>query len=377
MTEPVSQIAPVDAKAAAELLMQDQTLCEQPLDLNLGDCSLSIVSNSQPLLDRLRGYFSHLSQRPSQTSIKVIAIESEVLDSGLSFSDWRREPGKSGRKDAYVELSDGRLILKVRTGMLFLQSQAWRIATGPCLRYDNQLINFINSQIMNRLQHRGWLICHAAALMLGDNALAIAGFSGGGKSTLMLHLMEHPRSRFLTNDRLFMRDCSSVVEAVGIPKLPRINPGTVVNNNRLKSLIDETRRSELLQMPKRVLWHLEEKFDVDIERFYGLDRINTSTAVPLTGLLILNWHNEGHEPVTIKEINLKDRSELLQAVMKSPGPFYQDRFGVFLRDQDPLQGEPYVHLLNRVKVYEVTGGMDFEELTRLCFEKWGGEVNRV
>jgi HprK-related kinase B len=377
MSEPVRQIAPVNAKAAAELLMQDQTLCEQPLYLNFGDCSLSIVSNSQPLLDRLRVYFSHLSQQPSQTSIEVIAIESEVLDSGLSFSDWRREPGKSGRKDAYAELPDGRLILKVRTGMLFLQSQAWRIAAGPCLQYDNQLINFINSQIMNWLQQRDWLICHAAGLMLGNNALAIAGFSGGGKSTLMLHLMEHPRSRFLTNDRLFMRECDSVVEAVGIPKLPRINPGTVVNNNRLESLIDETRRSELLLMPKQELWHLEEKFDVDIERFYGSDRIDTSTAVPLIGLLILNWHNKGLEPVTIGEVDLNVRSELLRAVMKSPGPFYQDRFGAFLQDQDPLQGESYLHLLNRVKVYEVTGGMDFDGLTRLCFEKWGGEVGQV
>jgi HprK-related kinase B len=183
--------------------------------------------------------------------------------------------------------------------------------------------------------------------------------------------MEHPKSCFLTNDRLFLRVNDSTVEAVGIPKLPRINPGTVVTNDRLKTLIDETRRSALLQMPKQELWDLEEKFDVDIEHFYGKGRINTSTAVPLAGLLILSWNRESRSPVAIKEVVLSERRELLQAVMKSPGPFYQNQQGEFLQDEEPLPTEPYQALLNRVRVYEVTGKVDFEALTALCFEKWG------
>ena len=364
---------PVDAKSAAELLMQNQPLCERPLHLTVGDCGLTIRSNSEPLLDRLRGYFAHLSQQPTHAAMEVIAIESKVLDSGLPFIDWRREPGKSGRKDAYVELPDGRLILKVRTGMLFLQSEGWRIAAGPCLEYDNQLINFINSQIMNWLQQRDWLICHAAGLMLDGHALAIAGFSGGGKSTLMLHLMEHPNSRFLTNDRLFLRLRGVEVEAVGIPKLPRINPGTVVNNSRLAGLIDEQRRAELLQMPKQALWDLEEKFDVDVARLYGRDRIDTSTPVHLSGLLILNWSKTDDIPVAIHKVDPARRSELLSAVMKSPGPFYQDKLGAFIEDEDPLRAEPYQALLKGVNVFEVTGRMDFAELTALCLKKWGGK----
>lgn len=370
MTELTSAGSQLDSKSSAELLIQGQTLCAKPLYLNLGDFSLSIASNSQLLLDRLQHYFAHLPQQPTKAAVEIVAIESEVLESGLSFKDWLREPGKTGRKDAYLELADGRLILKVRTGMLFLQSQERLIAAGPCLNNDNQLINFINSQIMNWLQQRNWLICHAAGLMLGPNALAIAGFSGGGKSTLMLHLMEHPESCFLTNDRFFLRARESSVEAVGIPKLPRINPGTVVNNERLKPLIDRARQNELLQMPKQQLWDLEEKFDVDIERFYGKGRINTSQPVALAGLLILNWDRTASEPVAIKQIAISERSELLKAVMKSPGPFYQDNSGVFIQDKDPLLTEPYLELLSKLNLYEVTGRLDFEALTALCFERW-------
>ncbi|MEW8383144.1 MAG: hypothetical protein AB2704_14935, partial [Candidatus Thiodiazotropha taylori] len=197
-------------------------------------------------------------------------------------------------------------------------------------------------------------------------------FSGGGKSTLMLHLMEHPESRFLTNDRLFLRESNQLVEAVGIPKLPRVNPGTVVNNPRLQALIEEPRRSELLAMPKQALWELEEKFDVDVEQLYGKGRIDTSTAVPLAGLIILNWHRDSDQPVSMKQISISGREELLKAVMKSPGPFYQDRSGRFLQDEAPLASEPYLALLDRIPVYEVSGGLDFAALTERCFAKWGG-----
>ncbi|MCG7935905.1 MAG: HprK-related kinase B [Candidatus Thiodiazotropha taylori] len=371
MTQSADDYQQMQSKTAAALLIQEQTLHEIPLYLNLGELSVAIKSNSRQLLSRLADYFAHLPQQPTDGALEIVAIQSDVLETGIEFSDWKREPGKTGRKDAYLELSDGRLILKVRTGMLFLQSKDHCVAAGPCLTYDNQLVNFINSQIMNWLQNRDWLICHAAALMLGNNAVAVAGFSGGGKSTLMLHLMEHPESRFLTNDRLFLRESNQLVEAVGIPKLPRINPGTVVNNPRLQALIEEPRRSELLAMPKQALWELEEKFDVDVEQLYGKGRIDTSTAVPLAGLIILNWHRDSDQPVSMKQVSISGREELLKAVMKSPGPFYQDRSGRFLQDEAPLASEPYLALLDRISVYEVSGGLDFAALTELCFDKWG------
>ncbi|MES9992340.1 MAG: HprK-related kinase B [Candidatus Thiodiazotropha sp.] len=362
----------LNAGHAAELLMQGVSLADRCLHLAIGDCGLVIRSNSEPLLDRLASYFHHLPKRRVTSSIAVIAIQGDKLETGLPFIDWRREAGKSGRKDAYVDLADGRLVLKVRTGMVFLQSEQWRIAAGPCIANDNQLINFINSQVMNWLQQREWLICHAAGLMLNGKGIALAGFSGGGKSTLMLHLMEQPKSRYLTNDRLFLRRRGVAVEAVGIPKLPRINPGTVVNNPRLSPLIDDARRQQLLQLPKQALWELEEKFDVDVERLYGADRIDTSTALPLAALVILNWKRKDRSPVKLAKIDITQRSELLNAVMKSPGPFYQDALGDFLRDDEPLQPAPYQALLKSIPVYEVTGRIDFDELSGLCLKQWSG-----
>jgi HprK-related kinase B len=370
MNTPTEWIGVSDARGAARLLMQDLLLCEAPLHLSIGECSLLIRSNSQSLLNRLAAYFHHLPKRVGAAAIEVIAIEGDKLETGLPFIDWRREAGKSGRKDAYVDLSDGRLVLKVRTGMLFLQSEQWRIAVGPCEAFDNQLINFINSQVMNWLQQRDWLICHAAGLVLGGHGIAMAGFSGGGKSTLMLHLMEHPKSRYLTNDRLFLRRQGVSVEAVGIPKLPRINPGTVVHSPRLSQLIDAQRKEALLKLPQQALWQLEEKFDVDVENLYGRDHIDTSTPIPLAAMVILNWRREMRCPVKMTKVDIEQCGELLHTVMKSPGPFFQDRLGEFIQDDEALQPAPYLALLKGVPIYEVTGKIDFAGLSGLCMKMW-------
>jgi HprK-related kinase B len=209
----------VEADAGA--LQDDTRLCADELYLALGECTLRLRSNSTELLAVLTDYFSHVASDARTPDIDIIAIERDAPELGLDFIDWKREPGKTGRKDSYVDLPGGRIVRKVRTGMVFLQSNRQRIAAGPCLKYNNQVINFINSQYMNWLQNRGWLICHAAGLVYRGKCLGIAGFSGGGKSTLMLHLLDNDEMSYLTNDRLFIHAGSGRIMARGIPKLPR------------------------------------------------------------------------------------------------------------------------------------------------------------
>jgi len=285
---------------------------------------------------------------------------------GLDFVDWKREPDKTGRKDAYVDLEDARLVQKVRTGMVFLQSRDARIAAGPCRRYDNQVINFVNAQYMNWLQNRGWLICHASGLVKDSGCLAIAGFSGGGKSTLMLRLMDDPAVSYLTNDRLFVHRADTGTQAVGIPKLPRINPGTIVHNPALHGLLSDAQRAEFLAMPREELWHLEDKYDVHVDRVYGAGRI--TEQAPLRAFLVLNWQRDSDTPLRVEQVDLARRRELLAAIMKSPGPFYQFTDGSFFTDTMALNEEAYLAALDGVAVYEASGRVDFDGLTRHCLQ---------
>lgn len=348
-------------------LLGKHILLKDHLRFAIGGFSIQVHSNSRKVLDRLDKYFSSFASETGQATVELIAIEGEPVDLPVHFTHWQREPGKSGRKDSYVDMAYCRLIRKVRTGMVFLQSADLRVATGPCLDNINQLVNFINAQYMNWLQQHGWLICHAAALTYKDQAYAFAGFSGGGKSTLMLQLLNTAGTNYLTNDRLFLRDEAGQVNAAGIAKLPRINPGTIVHNPKLHGLMPEQQRQKFLSMPSTELRRIEDKYDVYIDQVYGPERI--VSKAPLQALVILNWQHDSKQALQVERVQLTTRQALLEAVMKSPGPFYQYASGRFYQERGVLPKQDYLQLLKDLAVYEVRGGVDFDNLTAFCREK--------
>lgn len=353
-----------DVAFFADRFLNNHALVDKQVLLDLNGYRIALLSNSAGLLEKLENYFHHVTST-GNADIEVVCIESEVNDAdGIEFIDWKREPGKSGRKDAYFDLTDGRLVQKVRTGMLFLQSRVHRIAIGPCLENDNQVINFINAQYMNWLQQRDHLICHASGLVFKQQCLAIAGFSGGGKSTLMLHMLAKPGVSYLTNDRLFLSRRDEAVIATGIPKLPRVNPGTLLNDPMLKPIISAERCQSLEALTLEELWHLEEKYDVDVQAIYGSNKIIPQQRI--SAFLILNWKFNADEPCHIQQVELSQRHDLLAAVMKSPGPFYQFKDGRFFMDNMELDKRHYLDMMNAIRIYEATGKVDFEYATEYC-----------
>lgn len=353
----------------AQQMLQGQDILTDVLCLKIGECRLDLHSNSKALIDKLQLFFSSCNVIGDQgaADIKMTAIECEALDLGIDFIDWKREPGKTGRKDEYFDLSGARVVRKVRTGMVFLQNEQQRIAAGPCIENDNQVINYLNSQYMNWLQQRDWLICHAAGFVHNNKGFAIAGFSGGGKSTLMLNLMNDTANSYLTNDRLFIRSSDGQISMTGIPKLPRINPGTISGNPVLHQLMAEDELASYQAMAKEELWDIEKKYDVPIKQVYGETRIQNDA--PLEAFIILNWSRQSDEPVSLTKVNIEEHRDLLKAIMKSSGPFYQDEHENFQPDDIELDEEAYLAMLSDAKIYEAHGGIDFAQLTKLFNDK--------
>ncbi len=361
----------MDAEAAARELGAGLAPCGNELALDFGGFAIRLRTNAPELIARLKDYFRHAVAPVAEPHVDILAWERAAPEFDENFVDWKRDGGKTGRKDAYADLPDARLVRKVRTGMMFLQSENKAVAAGPCLANDNQVINFVNAQYMNWLQRRGWMICHAAGVARGGRALGLAGFSGGGKSTLMLNLMEKDATAFLSNDRLFVHNVDGGAAARGVPKLPRINPGTAIHNPRLEGLIPKARRDALLALPPDELWEIEEKYDVDVERLYGPGRI--ASEAPLTAFLILNWSRASEDEFAIRPVAPSERRDLLPAVMKSPGPFYQYADGSFFADNTPLDQEAYLKTFEGVSFYEATGRVDFEGAARHCTELLMGD----
>ncbi|MEO9528081.1 HprK-related kinase B [Roseibium sp.] len=342
------------------LAPERETRTCDPVFLTVGGFVIEVRCTSEALLAELLRYFQHVISAPGSPHMTVHVLGTAELPFKVDYADWTREPGKSGRKDAICDLENGRLVMKVRTGIQFVQAPAWAIAFGPAGDHPNQVINFVNTQILNHFQRQGWSACHAAAVRTADRGLAISGLSGGGKSTTMLRLMEIAGTKYVTNDRLLVRNAGNRTDALGIPKLPRINPGTIVNNARLSGLLDEEREEELRNMEPDELWHVEEKYDLFIDDIYGPGRI--AHDAQLTDFWVLNWSRNSTVPTQVKETELNSRPDLLSAIVKSPGPFFQAADGAFWTDRSQLDTDAYLDALSGVRVWEVTGHIDFDAL---------------
>ena len=339
-----------------------------------------VESNEPALLAELADYFKDFRQIKADsyeaaqaagdaadhlTRITAIQADPPDLSGFRTMTIGEYKPSVRGPKEAFFDVADGRVVHKLRTGMWFMFSRDEHLAIGPCTDNPNQVVNFINNRMIQWSLHRGALLGHASAVchQAGDageaalpNAIAIAGFSGMGKSTLALHLMKDPQLDFLSNDRVMIRPANEAgqVELEGVPKHPRINPGTILDNPKLIGLLDDAERAKFQALPTDELWQLEHKFDGLIGTCFPEQRFVLRAR--LVGLVLLNWTREGGECVA-RRINLRQRPELLPALIKTPGVFYLSGHGQ-AKSRDV---ERYLEYLDGVEVLELSGGIDFEQ----------------
>lgn len=343
--------------------LKDQLLNDYPPEysfyLDMGYGSFCIKTNSKDLLDCLLHYFrGFCSDQGSAEDPGIVALETPDTPLEIDFVDWEREGGKVGKKDSYFDTEGGRFCRKVRTGMQYLINPETRIVFGQALKNYNQVVNFINSQQIALLLHQGYQLTHAAALWYQERGIAISAVSGGGKSTMMLHLMNQG-AVFCSNDRLLIRkEKSSKTGMVGIPKLPRVNPGTLLNNPKLQSILPIERQEELETWPKERLWALEEKYDVDVRDIYGEDKYQLYGNLDM--YFLLNWRFDSTDETSFRQIDLKDESDLMPVLMKGPGPFYLDSNGQGLRRFIQPDPKPYLQELEGLPIYLFEGRTDFD-----------------
>lgn len=341
------------------------------VDVLLGDVALRIESNHEGLLRQLEDYFRYFASDGRPPALVVTALEMQPPALELEWTDWPREAGKRGRKEEYADVAGGRVVRKVRTRMQFLMSERDAIAFGPCASNANQVINFVNALYMTRLLNEGWVLCHAAAVVRGSVGLAVAGLAGGGKSTLALHLLA-AGCDFASNDRVLVRRDERGVRLCGVPKLPRVNPGTILGNPALAGILSAERRAELARLEPGRLWELEEKYDVDVGRVFPSRRFLLEAS--LGAFLVLAWHRDSPERTAIAPVLLRERRDLLAAIMKSPGPFYGHADGRPPRPPAEFDEEAYLRQLDGVAVFEARGRVDFSLATSWVRRQLDGDA---
>lgn len=330
--------------------------------VKFGRCTVGISTNRKEMNDYLEDYFRPFVTHDTAPDIEVTAHETDSPEFDSSFTLKDPEPGKSRIKEEYINLPRGRIVRKRLTGMVFVFGDGENLAAGPCMANLNQVINFVNNRYIE------WLLCnnsgllgHASGVAREGDGLAIAGFAGAGKSTLALHLMRKGL-KFVSNDRVIIEREGDGLVINGVAKLPRINPGTALNNPNLSGVISSDDREKFAGMPRNELWALEHKYDVPIDECFGPESFVTRAG--MRGLVILNWkHDNGsfHK----EEVDLRERRDLLPAFMKSTGLFFLPYRTCSMPEADP---ENYIDFLSLCRTWEFRGSVDFDAGVDACIE---------
>jgi HprK-related kinase B len=351
--------------------LADRATTKERLDVVFADCHIEVVSNSRRLLEKLAYYFKDFVQSPvTKPQMRVVAIEAPAPSWNLQYIVKQPDPGKTKIKEEYVDFADGRLVHKRLTGMVFLFGNGRHLAYGPCVENDNQVVNFINNRFIQHSLDHGYLLGHAAGVDLDGRGLALAGLSGRGKSTLALEIMRLG-TRFVSNDRLMVRRHDASLSMLGVAKLPRINPGTILANEALATVMPDEDREQAAKLSGDDLWKLEQKYDAFIDQCFGPGRFVLSSA--MTGLVVLTWEREGG-PLRVVEATLAKRRDLLGAFMKSVGLFYEDEPSAPAAD---FTESAYLEVLGDCPVFEFTGGVDFKAGAAACLRFLeSGEMTR-
>ncbi|SFL56411.1 HprK-related kinase B [Desulfomicrobium norvegicum] len=324
--------------------------------LSMGDCRFRVMTNSGNLARELTRYFAPFLNSGSEADISITALQGEVPDLGLIFEVKEPDPGKTKIKEEWADIEGGRVIRKRLTGMHFLFGNGENLAVGDCEANPNQVVNFINNRFIERKLNEDCLLAHAAGVAMCETGMAMAGFSGMGKSTLALHLVSKGVT-FVSNDRLMISPASSGPVMFGVAKHPRINPGTALHNPDLTGIISPEDTAHFQSLPPEELWSLEHKYDALIDQLFGPDRF--ILQCPMRYLVLLNWHRDG-SPTRFEEIDINARHDLLEAFMKDTGLFFTAENGYA-----PTQDD-YAKALAGCRVFEISGGVDFDQAADGC-----------
>jgi HprK-related kinase B len=181
------------------------------------------------------------------------------------------------------------------------------------------------------------------------------GNSGSGKSSLALYLIEQGGFDYISNDRVMLKVRPDGVHVIGLPKKPRVNPGTLLASTRLSRLLHPSKRGRYEQMHPAELWDVEDKHDVDVGSAFGaVERLDGR----LVECFSLDWRPGGRGRET-RVLDTDETLSALLAVRKDFGPF--DRHRAAREHEADVE---YRRLARVMSVTRVTGSADPAGLAR-------------
>lgn len=320
------------------------------LHLRLGDVPVTVRTDCAELHSLLGRYFEQFAvSSPSDEGRLVCAFLGSLDIDDARLVDVPRRGGRPS-KEAYYDTHQGRVIVKKRTGMVIVSDGPTRIVVGDVIANANQVINAVEQVFIEEYVDRNYWLLHAAAVAHSqDLGVLIASPSGVGKSSAALASVG-VGFKFMSNDRVLVALTDVGAHLVGVPKKPRINPGTALALPILHELLSHAERERCAEMTTDALWNLESKLDVDVEKVFGTG--TTLLEADLRLVFLLAWNPHGGETVFHELGDDEAVAQLMQHLVPE---------GPYRAVSHPLPDESTVRAaLRRSRCYRVTGGVRLE-----------------
>lgn len=290
------------------------------LHLKFLDFRIDVATNSLRAAKRLQSYFRIYQAVPAgEPNMRLCVVRARPEYDDTRLQVWERSAGTRPPKESYYDRGGVRFILKNRTGVLIKLGEGEAAIIGDIDRHLNQAVNLIGTLFGLSLVDRGYAMLHASAVARTDNgeATIFLGNSGSGKSSLALYIIERGGYDYVSNDRVLLKVGRGTVHVVGLPKKPRVNPGTLLASARLSGLLRPGKRTAYEGMDAADLWHVEDKHDVDVTRSLGArERLEGRVVKALS----LEWKPSGRG-LRIEPLVLAEALAAMQHTAKDFGPF--------------------------------------------------------
>lgn len=333
---------------------------DHALGLMVGGVPVALYSNAPRVVERLREYFApYATPRIAPDAPVVHLVHGEPVYDAARLRDIPRRLREQGVKEAYYDADGFRVVVKRRTGVTVYVVEPDHYVVGDLARNFNQAVNLVMTVYAKEMLRRGYVMLHASAIVGALDGVAFASASGFGKSTIALALVER-HQHLVTNDRLFVRASNGAVEMVGVPKKPRVNPGTLLRIQSLSPLVTEEERARYASMTPEQLWSIESKHDVDVDALYGPGTTRLSGL--LRAIFLLRW-SPLDRGWNVRTLPPGDRVAAIEPLLKTAG-VYDLRPSPAAQQQQLLRD-----VAAAVAVYDVRGRADVDRLADLVLER--------
>jgi hypothetical protein len=101
------------------------------------------------------------------------------------------------------------------------------LADAPSRPARSGLMRLLRELASQAAIRGGALHLHAAAVAVADQVTLFSGAKEAGKSSLLVHALSHPGTRYVSNDRVFARAGADGATARGMPTIVSLRAGTL------------------------------------------------------------------------------------------------------------------------------------------------------